>query len=32
VRQVDGQVFCSSGAGWLIQDCWGIFGSSDSGV
>src|SRR5450830_1098285 len=20
VRQVDGQVFCSSGAGWLIQD------------
>ena len=26
VRQFDGQVFCSSGWGWLIQDCSGIFG------
>jgi len=26
VRQFDGQVFCSSGWGWLIQDCSGISG------
>ena len=28
VRQFDGQVFCSSGWGWLIQDCSGIFGGT----
>ena len=28
VRQFDGQVFCSSGWGWLIQDCSGICGGA----
>jgi hypothetical protein len=28
VRQFDGQVFCSSGWGWLIQDCSGIRGGT----
>ena len=28
VRQFDGQVFCSSGWGWLIQDCVGICGGT----